>query len=183
MNRKVQEELFDLVDESGRIIGRASRNEVHGNPDLLHQVVHVLVFASDGRLFLQKRSEDKDVQPGKWDTSVGGHVDAGETADEAVRRELAEELGIPGAAGNLPELVFLHEYVHRNDYESELVRTFMCRWDGPFVLQESELDDGRYWNLAEIDNAAGSPEADSGPFTPSFLDELRRWREKGSPLP
>ena len=180
-------EIFDLVDPSGRIIGRASRSEVHGNPDLLHRVVHVLVFNSAGELLLQKRSEDKDVQPGKWDTSVGGHVDAGETVEAAVRRELAEELGIPGAAGPVPELRFLHEYIHRNDYESEMVSTFLCRWDGPFTLQETELADGRFWDLTEIDRAAAGGEtsggADSGPFTPNFLDELRRWRRAGSPRP
>ncbi|MCK5249813.1 MAG: NUDIX domain-containing protein, partial [Spirochaetaceae bacterium] len=70
-------EIFDLVDDEDRVIGRAGRDEVHGNPALLHRVVHVLVFDGRGRIFLQKRAEDKDVQPGRWDTSVGGHVDAG----------------------------------------------------------------------------------------------------------
>lgn len=181
------EEFFDLVDETGRIIGQASRSEVHGNPELLHLVVHVLVFGSDGRLFLQKRSDDKDVQPGKWDTSVGGHVDAGESVAQAVRRELAEELGVPGAGSRDPELRFLYRYIHRNDYESELVTTYMCRWDGPFVLQESELADGRFWKLREIDRNAGDPRpgdgSGSGMFTPNFLDELRRWRDIGAPRP
>ena len=91
-----KEEIFDLVDDDDRVIGRATRNEVHGNPKLLHRVVHVLVFDSLGRLYLQKRADDKDVQPGKWDTSVGGHVDAGEDRETAALRELSEELGIPG---------------------------------------------------------------------------------------
>ncbi len=184
-------EIFDLVDEQGRILGQARRSEVHGNPALLHQVVHVLVFNSRGELFLQKRAENKDVQPGKWDTSVGGHVDTGELPGAAARRELSEELGIPSSPGvnkksrsstEVPTLVFLHDYIHRNDYESELVHTWTCRWDGPFTLQESELSDGRFWELSEIDLRVGKSQ-DTHPFTPNFLDELRRWREAGSPLP
>lgn len=174
-------EILDLVDREGAVIGRATRGEVHGNPALLHRVVHVLVFDSRGRIFLQKRAEDKDVQPGRWDTSVGGHVDAGESADEAARRELSEELGIPGEQES-PELIFLHEYVHSNDYESEMVRTWMCCWNGPMNLQESEISDGRFWKPAEIDLRVGNS-PDTGPFTPNFLDELRRWREAGSPRP
>ena len=178
---KSEDELLDLVDEEGRVIGSARRSEVHGNPSLLHRVVHVLVFNSEGHLFLQKRAENKDVQPGRWDTSVGGHVDAGEEPMEAAERELAEELGIPGDASS-PPLRMLHSYIHRNEYESELVNTWICRWDGPFVLQKSELSDGRFWSLSEIDLRVGKS-TDARPFTPNFLDELTRWRKAGSPLP
>ena len=180
-------EILDLVDDEDRVIGRAPRDEVHGNPTLLHRVVHVLVFDNRGRIFLQKRAGDKDVQPGRWDSSVRGHVDAGEEREVAARRELAEELGIPGrdipeTGSSPPPLQFLRRYRHGNDYESELVTTWMLLWDGPFRLQESEISDGRFWDLEEIDllaERAGAP----GPFTPNFLDELRRWREAGSPLP
>ena len=45
---------------------------------LLHPVVHLHVMREGGFLYLQKRAMDKDIQPGKWDTAVGGHVDFGE---------------------------------------------------------------------------------------------------------
>lgn len=176
------EELLDIVDKNDRVIGRASRSDVHGNPSLLHRVIHVLVFNSQGRLFLQKRADDKDVQPGKWDTSVGGHVDAGEEQKAAALRELAEELGIPPTDVEAPELIFLHAYIHSNDYESEFVHTWMCRWDGPFALQKSEISDGRFWNIDEIDPLTRQS-AKTSPFTPNFLDELKRWRLAGAPLP
>ena len=175
-------ELLDIVDTHNHVIGRAFRSEVHGNPALLHRVVHVLVFNREGGLFLQKRAEDKDVQPGKWDTSVGGHVDAGEDGITAALRELAEELGIPPKGEKAPKLIFLHAYIHANEYESEFVHTWMCRWNGPFILQKSEISEGRFWDVKEIDfPAAESP--DAGSFTPNFLDELERWRNAGSPLP
>ena len=181
-NGRESGEDLDIVDENDRVIGRAARSEVHGNPSLLHRVVHVLVFDGEGRLFLQKRADDKDVQPGKWDTSVGGHVDSGEERMEAAFRELSEELGVPPSGRKPPELVFLHAYTHSNDYESESVRTWMCRWDGPFVLQESEISEGRFWSVDEIDPLARR-DGEACPFTPNFLDELERWRREGSPLP
>jgi isopentenyldiphosphate isomerase len=182
VNSRTTDEQLDIIDSEDRVIGQAPRAEVHGNPALLHRVVHVLVFDRKGRIFLQKRSRNKDVQPGKWDSSVGGHVDAGESREYAVLRELAEELGIPGDGRAAPELKFLHSYIHGNECESEMVTTWITLWEGPFYLQESEISDGRFWEPVEIDLRRTS-ESGSGPFTPNFLDELRRWREKGSPLP
>lgn len=178
----MSDEQLDLVDENDHVIGQAARSEVHGNPALLHRVVHVLVFDSMGRIFLQKRSADKDVQPEKWDTSVGGHVDAGETREQAVRRELREELGIPPEGAEAPTLTFLHAYRHENDYESELVTTWMCHWDGPFRLQESEISDGRFWGAPEIEFQLVL-RGEESPFTPNFADEWKRWNRAGCPGP
>src|SRR3990172_7021722 len=88
------DETLEVVDKDGNVLGLAKRSEIHGNPSLVHRVVHVLVFNSKGDLLLQKRSMNKDVAPGTWDTSVGGHVNPGEDIPEAARREMKEELGI-----------------------------------------------------------------------------------------
>ena len=158
-------EIFDTVDEQDKVTGQASRQEVHGNPSLIHRVVHVLVFNPKGELFLQKRSPRKDVHPGKWDTSVGGHVDAGESYEHAALREMREELGIQGT-----KLEFLHTYLHRNSEESEFVRSYRCWWDGSVRTDPEEIEDGRFWSLKEIS------EADPHIFTPNFLDELERFQ-------
>ena len=87
------EEIFPLVDEEGTVVGKATRGECHNGSRLLHAVVHLHVFNSAGEVYLQKRPEWKDIQPGKWDTAVGGHIDYGETPKAALRREVREELG------------------------------------------------------------------------------------------
>ena len=73
------EERFPLVDEEGTVVGVATRGACHNGSRLLHPVVHLHVFNAKGELYLQKRPEWKDIQPGKWDTAVGGHMDYGET--------------------------------------------------------------------------------------------------------
>ena len=96
-----------MVEASGRVVGSATRGECHGGSMLLHPVVHLHVFNSRGELYLQRRPLWKDIQPGRWDTAVGGHVDCGETIDEALRREVREELGITDFQ---PEQVAVYEF-------------------------------------------------------------------------
>jgi isopentenyldiphosphate isomerase len=159
-----REELFDIVDREDHIIGKATRQEVHGNPVLIHRVIHILIFNSAGDWYLQQRNWNKDTQPGKWDTAVGGHVDAGETYDAAAQREMEEELGIVDIKPN-----FLYKFFHTNEFESEMVSTYSCTWDGEFHLNPDEIMAGRFWHLAEIQEKISE-----GLFTPLFLEELDR---------
>lgn len=156
------EEWFDLVDANGKVTGRAPRSAVHGNPQLLHPVVHVHVFNKNGQLYLQKRAADKDVQPGKWDTSVGGHIRSGESVESALQRESAEELGLKKA-----EFEPLYRYIMKNDFEAELVHTFRTVFNGPIRVNHEEIQFGRFWKLKEIEKNLGK-----NIFTPNFEQEF-----------
>jgi isopentenyldiphosphate isomerase len=162
------EEWLPLVDPDGRRIGKALRSHAHGNPELLHPVVHCLVVNSKEELLLQLRSCTKDVQPGRWDTSVGGHVGYHETVEQSLMREIREELGIHV---NLDELLWLHRYVMTNSVESELVTTFLLMHEGPFVPEPLEIDELRFWSVAEIERVRGQ-----SILTPNFEDEFNRYR-------
>jgi carboxymethylenebutenolidase len=165
MENGVNEEYFDIIDESCNIIGKATRKECHGDTSLAHRVVHVLVFNRNGELFLQKRSLNKDIQPGKWDTSVGGHVNLGECFDDAVYRELGEELGINA------NVQHLNDYWMRNSIETEYVRSYICIYDGEIKFDPIEIDDGRFWRIEEIEENLGT-----GIFTPNFEQEFDHYK-------
>ncbi|MCR5159210.1 MAG: NUDIX domain-containing protein [Prevotella sp.] len=159
-----QQEIFPIVDESGTVIGSATRGECHGGSKLLHPVVHLHVFNSRGDIFLQRRPEWKDIQPGKWDTAVGGHIDYGETPEEALRREVREELGITDFK---PE--FMGKYVFESQRERELVYVHRTTYDEEIRPSADELDGGRFWTMQEIRQAMGQ-----GVLTPNFESEFLR---------
>lgn len=159
-----QKEKFPIVDEEGRVIGSATRGECHNGSRLLHPVVHLHVFNSAGDIYLQKRPEWKDIQPGKWDTAVGGHIDYGETPEEALLREVREELGITDFK---PE--FVGKYVFESRRERELVYVSRTVYDGPIRPSAEELDGGRFWTMKEISEAMGQ-----NILTPNFESEFKR---------
>ncbi len=163
----MNDEIFGTVDEAGRVTGLASREELHRSPSLIHRVVHVLVFDTHGRLLLQKRSMNKDVAPGKWDTSVGGHLHPGEDVLDAACREMQEELGVEP-----PALDFLYQYLFRNHRESELVATYRCVRNGPFSFNAAEIEEVRFWEVAEIRSRLGT-----GIFSEHFETEFRNYTD------
>ena len=121
---------------------------------------------SRGELYLQKRPAWKDIQPGRWDTAVGGHVDWGEEPLVALRREAREEVGVTDFE---PQHVLT--YLFESERERELVYVYKTVYDGP-VVPSGELDGGRFWTLREIAEGVGG-----GIFTPNFEGEIRRVAE------
>jgi isopentenyldiphosphate isomerase len=164
MNYSDPEEIFPIVDEAGNTIGEAPRSVCHdGRSKLLHPVVHLHLFNSDGQLFLQKRGAMKDILPGRWDTSVGGHISPGESVEKALHREAGEELGLKQFTP-LP----LGKYIWESPRERELVNSFSAVSDEIPVINPDEIDEGKFWTLEEISNLLGKDL-----FTPNFEHEFR----------
>ena len=165
-------EWFPVVDESGNEIARAPRHQCHdGKSKLLHPVIHIHIFNEKGELFLQKRAMTKDILPGKWDTSVGGHIGPGESVEEALKREAEEELGIKI---DPDKLIDISRYVFESDIEKEYVFSFIYKYNGEVVFQESEIDEIKYYKKDEIYNLIKSKYA-----TPNFEKEFNLLIEKG----
>lgn len=159
----MSQEYFPLVNEEGKTIGKATRKECHSGSKMLHPVVHLHIFNDNGDLYLQKRSMRKDIQPGKWDTAVGGHIDYGESVEEALRREVREELGV-----TVFSPIMITSYIFESAIEKELVNTFRTVYNGPFNPDPEELDGGRFWAIDEILESIGK-----GIFTPNFENEFQ----------
>lgn len=157
-------ELFPIVDEKGNVLGTISRGHAHDGCKILHPVVHLHVFNSKEELYLQKRPDWKDIQPGKWDTAVGGHVELGESIESALYREVKEELGIKKFIK-----ISLGYYIFESKKEKELVFVNKCIYDGPIHPNKEELAEGKFWNEKEIINNIGK-----GIFTPNFENEYQQ---------
>lgn len=157
--------MFPIVDEDGNIVSAATRGECHGGSKLLHPVVHLHLFNLAGDIYLQKRPMWKDIQPGKWDTAVGGHVDLGESVAQALVREVREELGIGLETPPTP----LAHYVFESERERELVFVHKLVYSGD-VCPSGELDGGRFWSIDELREHIGKQV-----FTPNFESEYLRF--------
>ncbi|MBF0650941.1 MULTISPECIES: NUDIX hydrolase [Dysgonomonas] len=163
------EEIFPLVDETGNIIGQAPRSVCHDGSKLLHPVIHLHIFNSEGDLYLQKRSPTKDVQPNKWDSSVAGHIDLDEMPYMAAWREAREELGLSDI-----EPIFITKYIIETERERELSYCFYTIYNGDFILNREELSDGRFWKIEEIQSNLGKDI-----FTTNFELDFIKFLNKG----
>ncbi len=167
VERAVASEWFPVVESSGLVVGRATRNYCHSGAKPLHPVIHIHIIDRFSRIYLQKRSMSKDIQPGRWDTAVGGHVSYGEGIMEAVYREAYEELGFTDF-----NPIHLETYMFESEIEKEMVNVFAVVGTYELHPDLDEVDEGRWWELSDID-----ANLDKGVFTPNFESEFRMIRK------
>ncbi len=149
--------LYDPDDVTGRVVGSATRSAVRAR-NLPHAATAVLVRRGDGAWFVHRRADTKDLWPGAHDCAAGGVILAGETPDDAARRELAEELGIRGV---LPRPLLTAWY--RGPDTHHLAHLYEVIWDGEISFPDGEVATG-WW---EPDAGLRSRLADPGwPFVP-----------------
>jgi isopentenyldiphosphate isomerase len=157
------EEWLPVVDEEGKIIGKAPRSLCHKGDKILHPVVHLQVLNPNGYIYLQKRPMHKLVQPGKWDTAVGGHISFGEDLETALKREAFEEIGLENFSVRP-----LGRYRWDSDIESELVYYFISYDFQKIRLHSEEVVEGKFWSPSQIKKQLGQ-----GIFTPNFEHEFK----------
>ena len=159
-------EWFPVVEINGLVVGRSTRAYCHSGAKPLHPVIHIHIIDRFSRIYLQKRSMKKDIQPGKWDTAVGGHVSYGENVLEAVYREASEELGFSEF-----NPIYLETYQFESSIEKEMVNVFAVVGSYDLHPDLEEVDEGRWWDMVEIDANIGK-----GVFTPNFESEFQMIR-------
>ncbi len=157
------EEWFDILDSAGNVTGKAPRSLCHTAPGLLHAVVRLHIADDKNRLFLQKRSMKKEIEPGKWDSAAAGHVASGENPAAALERETIEELGLKEI-----KVTLVARYTWETKRESELVYMFFGRYNKAIAIAaKDEIDDGKFWKIKKI-----KENLNKGIFTPNFEYEF-----------
>ncbi len=140
-----KDELFILVDKDDKVLGTATRKECHSNKKLIHRGIYVVISDSKGRILLQKRSMKKDMGPGLWGISVGGHCSPGESYEDTAKREMGEELGIQLKMKEIGKLLV------RDDDESEYNTIFSAVIGKENVtLDKDEIDEVSFFTKDEI---------------------------------
>ena len=164
-------EYFYAVDENDNVIGRATRKECHESNRIIHRSVYIFVLNDRDEMFLQKRSEAKDLYGGYYTGSATGHVDFGEDYDEAARRELKEELGIEAP------LEFVCKFNSFSEIEREISALYVCRYNGPISFNRKEISEGIFMDLDEIRRELKSGEKKFAyGFKVAFEEFLKHYR-------
>ncbi len=168
------EEWVDWIDEDGRVIESLPRRVIRRR-NLLHKVTGTFVFHPDGRLFIHRRTDSKDVYPGKHDVMVGGTVVTGEDFSANACREIAEELGVRGVP-----IYSLFSHRYRDEFSNSLIAVFACLYDGPITMQPEEVASGGWASATEAERLA-----EAGKLCPDSAQGRRLYGEKygaGRPL-
>ena len=160
-------EYFPVVEPNGLVVARAAREYCHSGAKPLHPVVHLHIIDRFSRIYLQRRPLSKKIQPGKWDTAVGGHVSYGEHLLEALYRESSEELGFSEF-----NPIHIVTYEFESEVEKELINVYAAVGHYDLKPDPEELDGGQWWELADIDEGIGK-----GIFTPNFESEFQMIRK------
>jgi len=154
--------MLDIVNDADEVVGQATRTRVHAE-NRMHRATHIILRNSTGDIFIQLRSKTKDTNPGLWDSSAAGHVDAGEGYDACAARELHEELGVLVSADALVEI---GRIAPTSSNGFEFVRIYAATSDDPITLEAGEIDDGKWVTRAELEQwMSDNPEV----FADTFL--------------
>jgi isopentenyl-diphosphate delta-isomerase len=106
------DELLDLVDEHDRVIGQKLRIQIYAENRSNFRVVNAFVMNQNGQLWIPRRTAHKALFPLCLDMSMGGHVQSGESYEEALQRELQEELNFDLKQISYRELGYLSPHMH-----------------------------------------------------------------------
>ena len=168
-------EEVDIVDAHDNVVGKEKRDVAH-EKGLLHRVVHVMLFDPDGRLYVQQRSQKKDLYPGYWEGSLSGHVLSGESYKEAAERELHEELGVCVSRKHLKDIVL---FGFNDGEDRALVRLFVVK-DFKFDVEpdtEGEVKSGEFWAWKKLDSEMKGKKLFHPLFRKAF-EEFKGMKEK-----
>jgi len=138
-------EWLPIVDEEGNVVGKASREECHRNPKLIYPVIRMHLITKNNQILLQKRSLKSDIEPGKWDAAVAGHIRFGEDIEQAVYREAMEEINFK------PEFLdLLEKRIFKAPTSTALMFIFITQTDQEIEPNKKEVEDARFFTYQQM---------------------------------
>lgn len=164
--------ILNIVDEDDRVIGTETRKRIHRD-GLLHRIIHVWMYTSRGEIIFQHRAPDKDTNPDLLDASVGGHVEIGQTYEQAAMQEIEEETGLLVGAGQLVPLGLrrlkgsdpvTHTIPHH------IIVSYALLHDGPVGDLRVESGKATGFELWPIDTILNIPDSERQRFIRSIFD-------------
>jgi 16S rRNA (adenine1518-N6/adenine1519-N6)-dimethyltransferase len=139
---------IQFVDINDEPIGAGTKEEAL-EQGVRNRVVRVILINSAGEVLMHQRAEHLMSNPGKWST-VAGHVDEGETYEQAAIRELQEEVGVTGVSLTEIGYYYSEEFAEMHGRKS-FARVYTGKYDGEVVPNPAEVAQTRWVSKSEID--------------------------------
>lgn len=149
-------ELLDIVNENNELTGDIVEREIVHEMGLWHREVAVIIVNKEGKMLLEKRAPTKKQSPNKW-ALCAGHIEAGDIPENAIVREMKEEIGVDVS---IDKLEFIKPAVRNIKFNDNLYnRAFQYTYfwitdkkESEFTVQLEELTEVRYFDIEEVKN-------------------------------
>ena len=133
-----------MVDKNDNVIDKAPKDDIY-KKSLCHRIVHILIFNDEGKMILQKRSDQVPFCPAHWSTAVGGHVQTGETYQTAALREYQEELGVKS------NLKFIgKDFYSAPNTPNKFLAIFKTQFNGPFNPDPKVVSEVKAFDMEDV---------------------------------
>ena len=134
-------ESMDIVNDKNEVVGKTTQEEIYAKK-LNHRIVHVFVIHPKSKeVYFQKRAETKSFLPGYYCTSAGGHVKAGESYEDAAKREMGEELGLKVPVRKVNSMQFT------SDGHKRFIELYVAFAEDGFNFADGEVASGEFIDL------------------------------------
>ncbi|HLC69492.1 MAG TPA: NUDIX domain-containing protein [Patescibacteria group bacterium] len=158
-------EMMDVVNDKDEVVGQVDKEDVYKKL-LCHWIVHVLIFNDEGKLALQLRHPNLSFAPNHWSTTVGGHVQAGESYEDATKREMREEVGV-----ETPIEYFSKDSYHALGQPDKFIVCYRAKYNGPFQMEPEAVVEVEFFTIEEIKSMIEQGEK----FHPELLFILKKY--------